>query len=149
MRQCIAEMDLTGVEVVDEDEREQYPDPGKHYFDLALDYSWDAPAPAGEGISARDVREQIFLPDRDYSLQAVEKPTEQAPTPAFRALLEQFISERWLPAAASEVNGAVSNLAGLRFPGDLRQGERQRVLRRPPPVGEGAGRHLWDLRHHL
>lgn len=110
MRQCIAELNLTDVEVVEEEEREQYPDPAGHYFDLALDYSWEAPDPAGEGISARDVRAQIFLPDLDYSPQAVEKLAEQAPTPAFRALLERFVAERWLPNAASETDDAISNL---------------------------------------
>lgn len=110
MRQCFADMGVTNVELAEEDEREQYLDPVEHYFDLALSYSWDAPDPAGEETKARDVREQIFLPNRDYSLPALEKWVEQAPAPEFRALLERFISERWLSDAATEVNEAVSSL---------------------------------------
>lgn len=109
MRQAVSEMGTSHVEVVEE-EREPYSDPGEHYFNRAVTYFWDVPDPAGEGISAGDVRDQIFLPDRDYSPQAVEKLAQQAPTPAFRALLERFLSERRLSSAVSEVNSAVSNL---------------------------------------
>lgn len=110
MRQCIAGMGLTGVEVVEEDEREQYPDPAGHYMALALSYSWDVPDPAGEGISAGDVREQIFLPDRDFSPASLRALAGEAPAPGFQALLEQLASEQQLYAAMSEVNEAVSNL---------------------------------------
>lgn len=78
--------------------------------DLDLDCSRDVPDPAGEGISARDVRDQIFLPDRDFSLASLRAMAGEAPTPELRVLLERFISEQWLSAAALEVNEAVSNL---------------------------------------
>ena len=108
MRQAVSTMGLSNVEVVEEDEREQYPDPVKHYLDLALAYSWDAVDPAGETVKARAVRSQIFLSDWDYSPQAVEQLMEQAPTPEFRVLLEQQ------PVSGmSEVNRAVSILFTL------------------------------------
>ncbi len=116
MRQHIAEMDLTDVEVVEEEDGleeealEQHLDPVEYYFDLALSYSWEAMDPAGEEIKAREVREQIFLSDRDYSPQAVAQLVEQAPAPEFQALLERYISERWLVSGMSKVNQAISNL---------------------------------------
>lgn len=110
MRRQIAEMDLTGVEVAEEDEREEYPDPGKHYMDLVNAYSWDVPDLAGESISAEDVRGQIFLPDRDFRPAALRAMAEEAPSPEFRTLLEQLISEQQLSAAMSKVNEAVSCL---------------------------------------
>lgn len=113
MRQAVSTMGLSNVEVVEEDEREQYPDPVKHYLDLALAYSWDAVDPAGETVKARAVRSQIFLSDWDYSPQAVEQLMEQAPTPEFRVLLEQFISEQRPVSGMSEVNRAVSILFTL------------------------------------
>ena len=113
MRQAVSTMGLSNVEVVEEDEREQYPDPVKHYLDLALAYSWDAVDPAGETVKARAVRSQIFLSDWDYSPQAVEQLMEQAPTPEFRVLLEQFISEQQPVSGMSEVNRAVSILFTL------------------------------------
>lgn len=90
--------------------REQYPDPCGHFLDLAVSYSWDLPDPAGEGVSAGEVREQIFLPDRDFSPASLEAMAGNAPSPEFRELLERLLSERRLSAAMSEVNEAVSNL---------------------------------------
>ena len=110
MRQYIAERGLTNVEVVEEDERERYPDPGRHYLDLVNSYSWDAPDPAGEGVSAGDVRDQIFLPDRDFRPASLRAMAGEAPSPEFRTLLEQLISERQLSEAMAAVNNAVSNL---------------------------------------
>ena len=113
MRQAVSTMGLSNVEGVEEGEREQYPDPVKHYLDLALAYSWDAVDPAGETVKAGAVRSQIFLSDWDYSPQAVEQLMEQAPTPEFRVLLEQFISEQQPVSGMSEVNRAVSILFTL------------------------------------
>ena len=59
------------------------------------------------------MRSQIFLSDWDYSPQAVERLMEQAPTPEFRVLLEQFISEQQPVSGMSEVNRAVSILFTL------------------------------------
>ena len=56
----------------------------------------------------------IFLPCRDCSPQALEEePAQKTSNPAFRALLEWFISEGWASVAMSEVNVAVSNLLTL------------------------------------
>lgn len=104
---CIAEARLAGAE---KEEREGRVVSGKDYFDLAVTYSWDAADPAGETISAGEVRGQILLPNRDYSPQALKALAEQAPIPAFRTLLERFLSERWLSEAMLEVNMAVSSL---------------------------------------
>ena len=110
MRQAVSDMGVSNVEVVEEDERERYPDPAGHYMDLANSYSWDMPDPAGEGASAGAVRGQIFLPDRDFSPASLRALAGEAPSPEFRTLLERLASEQCLSAAASEFNEAVSNL---------------------------------------
>lgn len=112
------------MEVVTEDEREQYPDPGKHYLDLANSYCWDMPDPAGEEVSARAVRGQIFFPDRVYSPQFLQELVSQAPTPEFRALLEEIISAQVVAKAASEVNESVLILLELLVVPYLWMGKR-------------------------
>lgn len=104
--QCIAEARLAG----SEERQEGHGVSGMDYFDLAVAYSWDAADPAGETISAGEIRKQIFLPYQDYSPQALKELAGQAPAPAFRALLERFLSEGWPSEAMSEVNLAVSHL---------------------------------------
>ena len=110
MRQYIAETGLAGVEVVGEDEREQYPDPVRHYMGLIDAYSWDVPDPAGKQAKAGAVRSQIFLPDRDVSPASLRAMAEETPSPEFRALLEQLALDPRLPEAMSRINEAVSNL---------------------------------------
>lgn len=104
MRQAISDMGISDVEVVEEDEREQYPDPGRHYMDLAHSYSWDLPDPAA------GLREQIFLPGRDFSPASLEAMAEGAPTPEFRMFLEELLSAQLLSISLSEVNDAVYHL---------------------------------------
>lgn len=89
---------------------ERCSDPVKHYMDLVDSYSWDMPDPAGEGTSAGTVRNQIFLPDRDFSPASLQAMAREAPSPEFRTLLEQLTLEQQLSAAMSKVNEAVSNL---------------------------------------
>lgn len=103
---CIAESRLAGAE----EGREGHMVSGMDYFDLVVSYSWDAPDPAGKRVSAGEIRQQVLLPYRDYSPQALRKLAEQAPNPAFRALLERFVSQGWPSAAMWEVNEAISNL---------------------------------------
>ena len=120
--QCIAEARLAG----SEEGQDGHGVSGMDYFDLAVDYSWDAADPAGETISAGEIREQILLPYQDYSLQALKELAEQAPIPAFRALLERFISEGWPSAAMREVNEVISHLFMLWVGPYLTMGKRPR-----------------------
>ena len=106
MRQAIAEMGVSGVEVVDSDERETYPDPHGHFYALAREYPEDVPDPAGE----EPVRERIFLPRRDFTPRALEALIREAPSPEFRALLEEQADPELLRRAIKAVNGAVSDL---------------------------------------
>ena len=110
MRQYIADMEVKNVEVVEEDERERYPDPYGHFLSLARSYSPDVPDPGREDTAAGAVRDQLFLSRWDYSPQALEEMAEQAPSPEFRALLEEQIDPERLRGAMAEVNAAVTDL---------------------------------------
>ena len=69
---------------------------------------------AEEGLSAaRAVRGQIFLSRWNYSPQVLEARAKEAPSPEFRALLEEQINPERIKKAMSVVNGAVSNLLML------------------------------------
>lgn len=99
-------------------ELERAPEPrrqelGAYYFKQALAYSWDLPDPAGEEISAGDVREQIFLPKRDFTLQTLMIQTAEAPTQPFRTLLARILKERWQFNASPLINAAVTDLLML------------------------------------
>lgn len=105
MRQSIAEMGVSGVEVMEEeDEYETYPDPHGHYYALACEHPEDVPDPGGKEV----LRAQIFLPDRDFSPRALEEI--EAPSPEFQALLEESMDPERLAAAMAEVNTAVNDL---------------------------------------
>ena len=103
---CVAEARLAGAE----EGREGHTVSGMDYFNLATAYSWDMTDPAGEATSAGEVRAQLLLPYRDYSPQVLKTLAEQAPAPAFRALLEGFLSKGWPSAATREVNEVITNL---------------------------------------
>lgn len=122
---CVAEARLAGAEK----ELEGHVVSGKDYFDLAVTCFWDTADPAGETISAGEMRDQLLLPYRDYSPQVLKELAEQAPTPAFRALLEQFISKGWPFAALREVNMAVSHLIMLWVGPYLTMGSARRKHR--------------------
>lgn len=89
---------------------ERWPDLTEHYMKRVNAYCWDMPNPAGEDVSAGDVRGQIFLPDRDFRPQTLRTLAAEAPAQKFQNLLNQLVSERQLSAAMSSVNQAVSNL---------------------------------------
>ena len=109
VHRCIDEARLAGAE-----EEGQYADLSKDYFNLATAYFWDVADPAGETISAGEMRSGILLTSWDCSSQALKERLAGRPTsPAFRALLERFISEQWPSMAISEVNMAVYNLSML------------------------------------
>lgn len=110
MRQCIAETGVENVEVVVEDERERLPDPYGHFLGLARAYSGDVPDPGAEDTAAGAVREQVFLSRWDYSPQTLATLAEEAPSPAFRALLEEHIDPKGLRVALAKVNRAVTDL---------------------------------------
>ncbi len=110
VERCIAEARLAGADAEGEDRQEGHVVSGMDYFDLAASYSWDAPDPAGKRVSAGEVRGQLLLPYWDYSPQVLKTLAEQAPTPAFRALLEGFLSRGWPSAAMREVNEVISHL---------------------------------------
>ncbi len=110
MRQCIAGMGVEAVEVVDEDQRKQYPDPYSHFLRLARAYSADVPDPGAGETDAGTVRAQLFLSRGDYSPAALEEIAAGAPSPEFRALLEEHIDPVQLKHAMVEVNTAVINL---------------------------------------
>ncbi|MCI9121107.1 MAG: hypothetical protein HFG00_06225 [Oscillibacter sp.] len=105
MRQSIAEMGVSGVEVMEEEDAyETYPDPHGHYYALACEHPEDVPDPGGEAI----LRAQIFLPDRDFSPRALK--AKKAPSPEFQALLEENMDLERLDAAMKKVNNALNNL---------------------------------------
>ena len=97
-------------------ELERAPEPrrqdlSEHYFKQALAYSWDLPDPAKEG--GGDVREQIFLPKRDFTLQTLMLQTAAAPTQPFQKLFARILKERWQFDASPLINAAVTDLLML------------------------------------
>ena len=61
-------------------------------------------------LAAGTVRAQLFLSRGDYSPAALEEIAAGAPSPEFRALLEEHIDPVQLKHAMVEVNTAVINL---------------------------------------
>lgn len=110
MRQSISDMGLEGVEVVEEEEYEQFPDPCGHYLALARQCPADPPDPGGEDTAMGSVRGELFLTARDYSPQALRALAANSPSPELGALLEKHIDERRLACAMREVNMAVMDL---------------------------------------
>lgn len=110
MRQAVSDMGVPNVEVVEEDEREQYPDPCGRFLAQARDWSGDVPDPGAKDTAAGAVRDQLFLSQWDYSPASLEAKSEDAPTPEFQALLEEQIDPRRLKNAMAEINTAVVNL---------------------------------------
>ena len=132
MRQGLADMGLENVEVVEGDEREHYADPRGHFLDLARSFSGDLPDPGAEDTAARAVRGQIFLSRWDYSPQVLEARAKEAPSPEFRALLEEQINPERIKKAMSVVNGAVSNLLMLLVSPYLPMEEERTRASAPP-----------------
>lgn len=93
-----------------EDKQEHYEDPCGHFLSLAQTLPEDVPDPAAGGTASRAVRDQIFLSRWDYSPQTLTAMAKNAPSPEFRALLEEHIDPERLEHAMTEINEAVSNL---------------------------------------
>lgn len=92
------------------EEREQDPDAAARHMERLRSYSLDLPDPAGEGLSARALRSQLFLPERDLSPASLRAMAGAVSEPEFQALLERCGSERQLLSAKSEVTEALANL---------------------------------------
>lgn len=113
MRRSIAELGVENVEVVEEEEREHYPDPYGHFLELAQSFPAEVPDPGAEGLAFGAVREQLFLSQGEYSPQRLEALSEDAPCREFQDLLDKFMNPELLGRAMSMVNMAVSNLLML------------------------------------
>lgn len=87
------------------DRRQQ--DPYGYYFALACAYPDDVPDPGSEGLAKGTVRSRVFLPERDYSQEALLALAEKAPSQEFRGLLEKNISGERLGNAMGKLNSAV------------------------------------------
>lgn len=124
LRQAVSDMGASNVEVVEEDEREQYPNPCGHFLALARDWSGDVPDLGAEDTAARAVRDQLFLSQWDFSPASLRAMAEEAPSPEFRALLEEHIDPEQLKHAMTEINTAVTNLFMLWAEPYLRMEER-------------------------
>lgn len=72
--------------------------------------SADLPDPGAEDTAGGAVRDQLFLSRGDYSPQALEELAGRAPSPEFRALLEEQIDPERLKWAMAEINTAVTDL---------------------------------------